>query len=160
MAYSRCWFSQSLSVKEGVNILNSRSVIYLDTTRFSQMMGPIITVGYPYFAHVAEIWGVSCEFKVWSLFTFNIILLYAMLCHIRPCHSGSRLLLLRISGWCHGMEILSILLALCEGNPPVTGGFPSQEPVIRGFEVSFMLTQMGCWTMPHIEGPLWVVKWI
>ena len=29
--------------------------------------------------------------------------------------------------WCrYGMETLSALLALCEGNPPVTGGFPSQ----------------------------------
>ena len=25
------------------------------------------------------------------------------------------------------MEMLSTLLALCEGNPPVTGGFPSQK---------------------------------
>ena len=27
------------------------------------------------------------------------------------------------------------LLALCEGNPPVTGGFPSQRPVTRSFDV-------------------------
>ena len=26
--------------------------------------------------------------------------------------------------WCHDIEMLSTLLALCEGNPPVTGGFP------------------------------------
>ena len=31
------------------------------------------------------------------------------------------------SWWCHGMEMLSVLLALCEGNPLVTGGFPSQR---------------------------------
>ena len=29
--------------------------------------------------------------------------------------------------WCHQMETPSALLALCEGNPPVTGGFPSQR---------------------------------
>ena len=29
--------------------------------------------------------------------------------------------------WGHDMERLSALLALCEGNPPVTGGFPSQK---------------------------------
>ena len=29
--------------------------------------------------------------------------------------------------WRHGMETLSALLALCGGNPPVTGGFPSQR---------------------------------
>ena len=31
------------------------------------------------------------------------------------------------------------LLALCEGNPPVTGGFPSQRPVTRSFGVFFDL---------------------
>ena len=29
--------------------------------------------------------------------------------------------------WHHDMVMLSSLLALCEGNPPVTGGFPSQR---------------------------------
>ena len=32
---------------------------------------------------------------------------------------------------------ISALLALCEGNPPVTGGFPSQSPVMRSFDVFF-----------------------
>ena len=32
--------------------------------------------------------------------------------------------------WCHQTETFSALLALCEGNPPVTGGFPSQLPVM------------------------------
>ena len=31
----------------------------------------------------------------------------------------------------------STLLALCEGNPLVTGGFPSQRPVTRSFNVFF-----------------------
>ena len=35
------------------------------------------------------------------------------------------------------MEIFSALLALCMGNPPVTGGFPSQRPVTRNFDVFF-----------------------
>ena len=29
--------------------------------------------------------------------------------------------------WCHDMEKISGLLALCDGNPPVAGGFPSQR---------------------------------
>ena len=37
------------------------------------------------------------------------------------------------------METFSALLALCEGNPPVTGGFPSQRPVTRSFDVFFDL---------------------
>ena len=37
----------------------------------------------------------------------------------------------------HQMETFSALLALCEGNPPVTDGFPSQRPVSRSFDVFF-----------------------
>ena len=33
-----------------------------------------------------------------------------------------------VQTWCrHDLETLVALLALCEGNPPVTGGFPSQS---------------------------------
>ena len=34
---------------------------------------------------------------------------------------------------------ISALIALCEGNPPVSVGFPSQRPVTRGFDVFFDL---------------------
>ena len=37
------------------------------------------------------------------------------------------------------MGTFSALLALCEGNPPITGGFPSQGPVTWGFDVFFDL---------------------
>ena len=36
--------------------------------------------------------------------------------------------------WCFDMEILSTLLVLCQGNSTVTGGIPSQRPVMRGFD--------------------------
>ena len=36
------------------------------------------------------------------------------------------------------------LLALREGNPPVTGGFPSQRPVTHSFDVFFYLCQNKC----------------
>ena len=35
----------------------------------------------------------------------------------------------------HRMETFSALLALCAGNSPVTGEFPSQRPVTRSFDV-------------------------
>ena len=41
------------------------------------------------------------------------------------------------SWWRHQMEIFSALLVLCEGKPPVTGGFPSQRPVTQSFDVFF-----------------------
>ena len=39
----------------------------------------------------------------------------------------------------HQMETFSALLAFCEGNLPVTCGFPSQRPVTRNFDIFFNL---------------------
>ena len=41
--------------------------------------------------------------------------------------------------WRHQMETFSALLALCAGNSPVTGEFPTQRPVTRSFDVFFDL---------------------
>ena len=43
------------------------------------------------------------------------------------------------SWWRHQMETFSALLALCAGNSPVTGEFPTQRPVTRSFDVCFDL---------------------
>ena len=43
------------------------------------------------------------------------------------------------SWWRHQMETFAALLALCAGNSPVTGEFPSQRPVTRSFDVFFDL---------------------
>ena len=40
-----------------------------------------------------------------------------------------------ISWWRHQMEAFSALLTLCEGNPTVTGRFPSQRPVMLMFSL-------------------------
>ena len=40
------------------------------------------------------------------------------------------------SWWRHQMETFSALLALCAGNSPVPGEFPTQRPVTRSFDVS------------------------
>ena len=45
--------------------------------------------------------------------------------------------LCRVPWWRHQMETFSVLLALCDGNSPVTGEFPSQRPVTRGVGVFF-----------------------
>ena len=41
--------------------------------------------------------------------------------------------------WRHQMENFSTLLALCAGNSPVNGEFPTQRPVTRSFDVFFDL---------------------
>ena len=43
------------------------------------------------------------------------------------------------SWWRYQMDIFSALLALCDGNPPVSGGFPSQRLVTWSFHVFFDL---------------------
>ena len=43
------------------------------------------------------------------------------------------------SWWRLQMETFSVLLALCAGNSPVTGEFPTQRPVTRSFDVFFDL---------------------
>ena len=39
------------------------------------------------------------------------------------------------SWWRHQMETFSALLAICAGNSPVPGEFPTQRPVTRSFDV-------------------------
>ena len=41
--------------------------------------------------------------------------------------------------WRHQRKTFSALLAICEGNPPVTVAFPSQRPVTRSFDIVFDL---------------------
>ena len=43
------------------------------------------------------------------------------------------------SWWRHKMETFSALLALCAGDSPVPGEFPTQRPVKRSFDVYFDL---------------------
>ena len=44
-----------------------------------------------------------------------------------------------IAWWRHQMEPFSALLALCAGNSPITGEFPTQRPVMRSFDIFFNL---------------------
>ena len=66
------------------------------------------------------------------------------------------------SWWYHQMETISGLLAFCEGNQPVTGGFPSQRPVTQSFDVFFDLClnqrlskQSWGWSFETSSRPLW-----
>ena len=63
-----------------------------------------------------------------------------------------------ISWWRHEIETLSMLLALCEGNPLVFGVFSSQRPVMQSFDVfsdlclkKWLSKQSRCW---RFEMPL------
>ena len=43
------------------------------------------------------------------------------------------------------METFSALLALCAGNSPVLGEFPTQRPVTRNFDIFFDLAWINGW---------------
>ena len=67
-----------------------------------------------------------------------------------------------VTWWRHQMETFSMPLAICAGNSPVTGEFPTQRPVTRSFKVFFDVAwikgwfmssiihvwQRGCWLLP------------
>ena len=60
------------------------------------------------------------------------------------------------------METLSALLAICAGNSPVPGEFPTQRPVARSFDVYFDLRlnkrlskQWWSWWFETLSRPLW-----
>ena len=60
------------------------------------------------------------------------------------------------------METFSMLLAICAGNSPVTGEFPTQRPVTRSFDVFFDLRlnkrlskQSWGWFFETLSCPFW-----
>ena len=59
------------------------------------------------------------------------------------------------------METFSALLAICVGNSPVTGEFPTQRPVTRSFDVLFDLhpnkrwSKQSGWWFETPSCPLW-----
>ena len=64
--------------------------------------------------------------------------------------------------WRHQMETFSALLAICAGNSPATGEFPTQRPVTRSFDVFFDLSfnkrlskQLRDWWFETLSHPLW-----
>ena len=52
------------------------------------------------------------------------------------------------------MVTFSALLALCAGNSPVTGEFPSQTPVTRNFDVFYDLRLKNGWVNNRDAGDL------
>ena len=54
----------------------------------------------------------------------------------------------------HQTEIFSTLLSLYERNSPLTGEFPSQRPVTRGFDVSLSCAWTNVWVNTRGAGDL------
>ena len=58
------------------------------------------------------------------------------------------------SWWRHRMETISAILDLCEGNTPITGGFPSQRPVTRSSDVCLIFASTNGWANNRDAGDL------
>ena len=56
--------------------------------------------------------------------------------------------------WRHQMETFSALLALCKGNPSVTGGFPSQRLVTQSLMFSLVCLWTNVWANSRDAGDL------
>ena len=56
--------------------------------------------------------------------------------------------------WRHQIQTFSALLALCAGNSPVTGEFPSQRPVTRSFKVFLLCPWINGWVNNRKAGDL------
>ena len=78
---------------------------------------------------------------------------------IVTCHNES---IFHNTWWRHQMETFSALLAICVGNSPVPGEFPTQRPVTQSFDVFFALRlnkrlskQWWVWWFETLSHPLW-----
>ena len=56
--------------------------------------------------------------------------------------------------WRHQMEAFSALLAICAGNSPVPGEFPTQRPVTRSFVFSLICVWINGWVNNREAGDL------
>ena len=81
--------------------------------------------------------------------------------HVGPMNFAIRAVT-RSSRWRHQMETFSALLAICAGNSPVPGEFPTQRPVTRSFGVFLDLRlnkrlrkQSWGWWLETLSRPLW-----
>ena len=80
-------------------------------------------------------------FHHFSLYIYACICIACVLCFVVV--NGSQRIDVS-TWWRHQMETFSALLALCAGNSPVSGEFPSQRSVMRSFDV-FLGLRLNNW---------------
>ena len=93
----------------------------------------------------------------------NSIVLHAVLTSVHTTESGVvNVRWCHLTWWRHQMEKFSALLALCAGNSPVPGEFPSQRTVARSFDIFLDLhrnkrlsKQSWGWWFETQSRPLW-----
>ena len=92
-----------------------------------------------------------------KMFSFDGVIMTIWIPHI-----VSALSYLDLAWWRHQMETFPALLAICAGNSPASGEFPTQRPVTRSFDVFFDLRlnkrlskQSWGWWFETLSRPSW-----
>ena len=88
-----------------------------------------------------EIYTTKTLYGSWLAFFYQILLSHA---------TRSR----NMIWWRHQMEIFSALLAICEGNPSASGGFPSQSQWRGALMFSLICTWTNGWANNRVTGDL------
>ena len=90
---------------------------------------------------------------IWNMYLYTYLCAYPYMTYRHT---------VRTAWWRHQMETFSALLAICAGNSPVPGEFPTQRPVTRSFDVYFNLRpnkrlskQLWGWWFETQSRPLW-----
>ena len=60
----------------------------------------------------------------------------------------------KMAWWRHPIETFSASLAICAGNSPITGEFPSQRPETRSFDFSLICVWINAWVNNRGAGDL------
>ena len=94
-------------------------------------------------------WTVRWGMYVWPGIS-ELTMWYATLAAIAAHQTDIPLLHEDVIKWKH----FSALLAICAGNPPVTGEFPSERPVTRSFDISLIIAWTNGWVSNRGAGDL------
>ena len=100
---------------------------------------------------------VTSRFNVPHIIALNDSWYVGMVCSTKKACDNST-----TTWWRHQMRTFSALLAICAGNSPVSGEFPTQRPVTRSIDIFFDLRlnkrlskQSWGWWFETLSGPLW-----
>ena len=95
---------------------------------------------YNILSYICQPYIFACTYCIYLHAIYFIVIYSRTLAHVAtvicwlyptflPCLILSYIMHAMNSWWRHQMETFSALLAVCAGNSPVTGEFPSQRPV-------------------------------
>ena len=103
---------------------------------------------------IEEGWGITCWWLVKKFVnTYHYIQLHPPLQY--PSSYKTMVVCNECSSWWrHQMETFSALLAICAGNSPVPGEFPTQWPVTRSLMFSLICARTNGWANNGEAGDL------